>query len=341
MTHVTLILLGLGAILAYTPKWTRPDIYFAVTVGTGFASTPAARRILHQYWLELAIHTLIAWCLALLLGINQPWVLLPAVTWQVIGTSWAIARGHEKTTQYATAPSPMREAELSSRPEKLPGGWFVACGPLIFLCLAGLYAWLFWDDLPPHIAVHWGLHGADRWVDRTPSNVFRFLGLFGSLCASFLLISYGLLRWSRTISVTGERARGEARFRRRTIWLLLGIQYLVVVPGVTLSFWPGMPAEWLWSIVSLIALGIVVALLFRMGQGGSRTVDPAEYEPAIGDRTPDEAWKWGLFYYNPDDPALIVEKRFGMGFTFNFGNRWSWALMVLLLLPVGLAFILR
>jgi uncharacterized membrane protein len=74
-----------------------------------------------------------------------------------------------------------------------------------------------------------------------------------------------------------------------------------------------------------------------MGQGGSRVTDTAEYQPAIGDRTPDAAWKWGLFYYNPEDPAVIVEKRFGLGYTLNFGNRWSWVIMPALLLPLVFA----
>jgi uncharacterized membrane protein len=43
-----------------------------------------------------------------------------------------------------------------------------------------------------------------------------------------------------------------------------------------------------------------------------------------GDRTPDACWKGGLFYFNPADPALWVEKRFGIGWTFNFGNPRAW-----------------
>jgi len=42
--------------------------------------------------------------------------------------------------------------------------------------------------------------------------------------------------------------------------------------------------------------------------------------------TPNECWKAGMIYYNPNDTALFVEKRTGLGYTFNFANRWSWAL---------------
>ena len=40
-----------------------------------------------------------------------------------------------------------------------------------------------------------------------------------------------------------------------------------------------------------------------------------------------------MFYYNPNDAALFVEKRFGIGWTFNFANKRAWAFMALLLVP--------
>jgi uncharacterized membrane protein len=41
----------------------------------------------------------------------------------------------------------------------------------------------------------------------------------------------------------------------------------------------------------------------------------------------------GRIYINPQDPALWVDKRFGIGWTLNFGNRWSWLVLGLLLAP--------
>ena len=34
----------------------------------------------------------------------------------------------------------------------------------------------------------------------------------------------------------------------------------------------------------------------------------------------DRYWYAGVFYTNPDDPALFVPKRFGLGWTLNFGH---------------------
>jgi hypothetical protein len=57
-----------------------------------------------------------------------------------------------------------------------------------------------------------------------------------------------------------------------------------------------------------------------------------------GRRPPDAAWK-GSFYSNPNDPALLVPKRFGIGYTLNFGNPWSWAVLAFVLLMVAVPLI--
>jgi len=50
----------------------------------------------------------------------------------------------------------------------------------------------------------------------------------------------------------------------------------------------------------------------------------------------DKRWKWGMFYVNRDDPQIFVPKRYGIGYTLNFGNRWSWAAVALILLAIAL-----
>jgi uncharacterized membrane protein len=53
----------------------------------------------------------------------------------------------------------------------------------------------------------------------------------------------------------------------------------------------------------------------------------------------DEHWVAGVFYYNPQDPALWVEKRFGIGWTLNFARPASWFMLggILLVVIVGAA----
>jgi uncharacterized membrane protein len=58
-----------------------------------------------------------------------------------------------------------------------------------------------------------------------------------------------------------------------------------------------------------------------------------------GPRPPEEAWR-GVFYSNTGDPALLVPKRYGIGYTLNFGNPWSWVVMLLILAAALAPFIL-
>jgi uncharacterized membrane protein len=81
----------------------------------------------------------------------------------------------------------------------------------------------------------------------------------------------------------------------------------------------------------------IIVLAVKTGQGGSRIKTPVK-EGGTGNinRDDDRFWKAGLFYFNPDDPSIMVEKRFGVGYTLNFGNRkaiwFSIAFFVLILL---------
>ncbi len=52
-------------------------------------------------------------------------------------------------------------------------------------------------------------------------------------------------------------------------------------------------------------------------------------------RDDDQHWFGDFFYNNPDDPAMFVPKRYGFGWTVNFGNPQGRVFMIgMLLLPL-------
>jgi uncharacterized membrane protein len=56
----------------------------------------------------------------------------------------------------------------------------------------------------------------------------------------------------------------------------------------------------------------------KVGRSDKHNV--VEVEEEITDYDEDSHWKGGLFYFNRNDPSIFVEKRFGVGWTLNFGN---------------------
>lgn len=58
-------------------------------------------------------------------------------------------------------------------------------------------------------------------------------------------------------------------------------------------------------------------------------------------KKPNNPWKFGIFYYNPDDKRLLPPKRIpGLGWTVNFANWKSVLLLLAILLATALVAIL-
>lgn len=83
---------------------------------------------------------------------------------------------------------------------------------------------------------------------------------------------------------------------------------------------PGIFTE-LSVIPSMVGLVLVVAIVSRLrhrlpGQLNTESLGSGR----VMNRDDDSFWKAGIIYYNRDDPSVIVPKRFGIGYTFNYGN---------------------
>jgi uncharacterized membrane protein len=74
----------------------------------------------------------------------------------------------------------------------------------------------------------------------------------------------------------------------------------------------------------------VFAVAIRTGQEGNRVHVAAKDDPPspLTQRDDDSLWRGGVFYVNSDDPAVFLPKRFGIGWTVNFGNRLVWIFVV-------------
>lgn len=93
-------------------------------------------------------------------------------------------------------------------------------------------------------------------------------------------------------------------------------------------------------VVVVVAAAIVLFHPFRrsgtqMGAGARQSPSAAIY------RDDDRYWWAGVFYVNSDDPEVMVPKRYGLGWTINFGHPMGMVIAVvmiaMILLPIALA----
>src|SRR5262249_12582560 len=145
------------------------------------------------------------------------------------------------------------------------------------------------------------------WAERTPKGVYGPL-LFGAeLCAWFMALTiagwFGSRRSHSGLVMLGGMI--GIMYMLATLFVLVAIQAPLGIPIWVIVVWP-----------IIVTIPLIMVMARKMSEPG----EPME-------ETPNECWKAGIFYYNPNDAALFVEKREGLGYTFNFANRWSWVLL--------------
>jgi hypothetical protein len=310
---VPLVVIWVGTLLS--PFLTRREVFFSVSVAPDFRDTVEAKAVLRAYWLQLSLLMGgllgIAWFTGGLAGAPQspPWVLLWVVGVYLPGMYLAFLWARRRTLPHASAPSMVREASLSVA----RGAAFESLG---------------WELPPFLVPVITGAYLASH----RPEMPFMPLLLTRFLVLALLLFGRFMALKARRARVTGTSSEEDLRLRRGVSRVFLALEYvssLAVLGPALIPVWPAAGTV-LGITLAAGSLGLVVILLvlvLRSRRAGASSG---------GDGTDESHWKAGLFYVNPDDPAIFVEKRFGFGWTLNFGRPVAWALLLLLLLvPVA------
>ena len=309
----------LGAMLFAIPNMTRRELLFAVPVPPDFRESRAGRRAILTFRAAVAA-VVLAGVGALLLSpaqfLNATATAVPIaiVLAGGIGFYWQNRKLAPAAVQF-TRP---REVELTAVPEELPRFAGLAIGPFLVLTLAATWLFVHWNRIPARFPVHFDTSGQPNlWAERTIKGVYGPLFFGAELCAWVLIMA--LASWF-----------GSRRLRSRTVMLggMIAIQYFLALLFVLIALQAelGIPV---W-VIALSPMAILVPLMMVMTRKMSEPSEPI-------DPTPNECWKSNVFYYNPDDAALMVEKREGLGYSFNFANPLSWLLLAGLALVIASA----
>jgi hypothetical protein len=330
-----LFLAGLCAVSVFHLSTSRINqfYFFARTAASSFSGTPSALHITQRYKRTVlaGLAASILAFLALVFFMRLPVLscFLIAVTVQVVNDCIAFSRAHryagvalaclpqDAIARDAESPesdrriiaAPLLAMNASSRPALL--------AMLLPLCAAGV-VWIASMTLL-HVSF-------TALADAIDANGGAFLngmgtGLLTASCGIFLLLRYA------------ARSRTPlARFTVRSCVLLAWIGAAAIAATVLsislhIAFTPNMKRVILAAICGFGVLRVLYAW--------TRT---NLFTPPQVERNGDPFWRCGLFYCNPSDPAIFIQKRSGPGYTLNFANFPSWLLTLLLLGDIGFLF---
>jgi len=225
----------------------------------------------------------------------------------------------------------VRLASLKSTTEESRSGWQIGLLST-FLPMAGTASLLVarWQRIPSRIPIHWDLYGGPNgWAERSVGSIF------GLLFASFLMVLvFGFIGELIVRSSPGHDGRTAVIRAIRSV--LLACAWMITILFCATSLLPLAPDP--SKLIPLVAIAETVFSVGILGFVAIRWLQMPEAIAAAQDSTDPRFWKAGLVYYNPEDSALWVPKRFGFGYSLNFGRPVSWLVLGLfLLLPFAIS----
>jgi uncharacterized membrane protein len=236
------------------------------------------------------------------------------------------------------------DTELRTDPPRFPWLWLAPA--LIIVVATVLIGAIRYPSMPQALVVHYGATGVpNRTAAKSVGVAFSLVFVQAGVTALLAGIAAAILLRSRP-DLDPARPVSSARWHRRYMSLgakaLLGLAAMIDLGmlGSSLLMWTGTVTSWAPLVVVLpilTAVAVAVVVLAR------NNVARAEGEPETGltHRDDDRYWRGGLFYLNRDDDALLVPRRFGIGWTLNFGNPKTAMLLAGVLALIALVITLR
>jgi hypothetical protein len=319
---LVLSLQTLGVLWETGRRQARGTMLFGARVSPEFLVSPEAvsirRTFRRRIWL---LTSAVVLGFVLLAGPNAPdperWLPLMLLA-SVTGNSMVFALAHGQTKRRAvilTAP-PTRTAVLSVAQDE-SSAWLTALEwlgivlPIGIPCASAALIALRWQGSPE---------------GRMPLDALRQVSAFG-LFGVFPAATCYWLRFDARSSDWASDPLISRRYRAVLGSMVSSVFTFIILDSCLQSVMPLLePASWqdqdtyfACSIAGFVCVGLgVLAMRMYLARHLSReSVDPM----------PDRCWKWGYFYFNQADPAMVVPLRSGTGFSFNHSRRQLWIVL--------------
>ncbi len=352
-----LMLVFTMALSLIIPLAARRDLLFGVTVPPNTRSTPEGRRITRTYAAGvialsvLSVAALLAvWYfqppawefLLILVGVGAM-VLLSSVPFLIayFQTHTLAERAREQGWRPEESAPPVAELRPRRYSDYIPWWWELL--PLALIGATAAYLAYTYPDAPDPFPTHFDINGnPNAFSPKTVGSYFLIVLVQIFMWALITVLTYLVVRAK---SLPG---REETGFKRIVLRFLFAIKALVIgfmgIVGAA-SAYAAVNAtvlpEWFLGVTIgyiVLVFAMVIVLTARASARSAR-LQPAN--ASTTDRMDDSHWILGSIYFNRDDPSVFVERRFGIGWTVNFGSVGGVLTMVALLavavvLPLGI-----
>jgi len=226
--------------------------------------------------------------------------------------------------------------------------WFLIPAFIMLATLA--ITLIYFDRIPERIALQYDLSGeVTRWADKSYRAIFWIPVQQFIMIALFVFVNSIISRAKQQINAANpEKSLVQNqifRLRWSAFIVVTGISMVIIFGSIQMSFIFNVDPKVMLVISGLLTgmlLILAIILSISTGQGGSRVNVNDGRTTAEIDRDDDRYWKLGQFYFNPNDPTIFIEKRFGIGWTINFASIKAWLILIgIIAVTIGSQYIFR
>jgi len=234
----------------------------------------------------------------------------------------------------------------------LPSSWWFII-PIVILIINIIINIHYYPFLPDRVPTHWGANGQiNGYQNKAPILIFE-MPLICLFLTVVMFISFKSIGWAKQeLSGTNpEESKERNRIFRRTwsIFIIIGtiaLNLLMTLGNLQIMQVSNLNSKASMIFVlgfSIIFIASSVFLSVKVGQGGSKLkFNTSKKQSSICNRDDDKYWLFAnTIFYNPEDPAVFVEKRFGIGWTVNAGTTAGKVIyagtILLLLVTIGIS----
>lgn len=237
-----------------------------------------------------------------------------------------------KSRNVVVTDTTLRKPKKDEKFKPLKSKWFLLL--LVFPIVMGTFTLIKFNELPQVMEIPNSTFGSvEPHTLRGKLIIFQF-----PLTQFFMgILMYGINIMINKSKVDLNSGSIEGTVLRKKKFRRLGSMMMFVTALQMMLMFSVTQSSILWSfdittinyifVISLfLTMAVFMVMFIRMGQGGRNLQKTEEKDELYKDD--DDKWILGGFYYNKNDPAWMVEKRTGVGWTVNFANPKSWIAMV-------------
>jgi uncharacterized membrane protein len=345
----------IGFLSLLTPLLTPRTVQFGVRLPAERAGDPVVAHARRTYWIGIGAVTAVAVSAGLFVRSAGAAAIVADLV-ELVGSvaAYLLARSHVADAKRdghwfeGRRQVTVTDTTLRTRPEPFPWPWTLpAVAITVGTAVVGAVRY---PHLPPRLVSHYDAGGhPTSYTDKTFVSAFGLVMVQIAVTALIVVLSRVTARGKAELDAQDPHA--AERHRRFVTAMARCLLVLAAAVDLTMFF----AALAMWNLVSstgffpvlliapiVVATAGLVVVTVRVGQGGSRLrVEGAEAASSgiglgtgsgigsgagnrIGNgavnRDDDRFWKLGMVYVNREDPAVFVQKRFGVGWTVNFGR---------------------